>query len=235
MRGKDNIRSPPSTCLGITPAYAGKSFSVLVFGPHVRDRPRVCGEKSQGTQHGEGGGGSPPRMRGKAQDWLASDKANRITPAHAGKSVMLKILRDTAGDHPRACGEKFLDFYIFHRMEGSPPRMRGKEDLIYRKDVMLRITPAHAGKSTKGGKFYPIYEDHPRACGEKNNRPLSRYPFKGSPPRMRGKVFPRCIWPTPRRITPAHAGKSPVQRGAAALSGDHPRACGEKLSPRKSR
>ena len=52
----------------------------------------------------------------------------------------------------------------------------------------------------------------------------------GSPPRMRGKatVGQRlALW---SRITPAHAGKSKLDRMTHIISKDHPRACGEKMS-----
>ena len=50
--------------------------------------------------------GSPPHMRGKAQEWMKEGKAERITPAYAGKSVTDLKQQFVDQDHPRICGEK---------------------------------------------------------------------------------------------------------------------------------
>ena len=93
----------------------------------------------------------------------------------------------------------------------------------------LRVTPAYTGKRPTPRWVRPNPRDHPRACGEKLVSVSGSSSVPGSPPRMRGKerldVFNLCA----KRITPAHAGKSSLAVGMAALSWDHPRACGEKL------
>ena len=48
---------------------------------------------------------------------------------------------------------------------------------------------------------------------------------------MRGKARPRRAPQRAYRITPAHAGKSPPERGGGCKGEDHPRPCGEKLMP----
>ena len=70
-------------------------------------------------------------------------------------------------DHPRPCGEKVRFVLAQPLAVGSPPPMRGKAALIVRVYIILRITPAHAGKSTKSEKRLDEYQDHPRPCGEK--------------------------------------------------------------------
>ena len=52
-------------------------------------------------------------------------------------------------------------------LQGSPPRMRGKEGGEMFMSVMPGITPAHAGKRFKRKCPRLRGEDHPRACGEK--------------------------------------------------------------------
>ena len=71
--------------------------------------------------------------------------------------------------------------------------------------------------------------DHPRACGEKADHRDFRRRSAGSPPRMRGKALDRPPYVSTERITPAHAGKSATSRRSLRASGDHPRACGEKI------
>ena len=51
----------------------------------------------------------------------------------------------------------------------------------------------------------------------------------GSPPHMQGKAKAYLEACFALRITPAHAGKSQLYRTARRPSGDHPRACGEKM------
>ena len=87
MRGK--VNSPPQRLIkfGITPAYAGKSYTLLDLPAGERDHPRVCGEKALGHGHQPFVQGSPPRMRGKVYKAGVQDAGRGITPAYAGKSV----------------------------------------------------------------------------------------------------------------------------------------------------
>ena len=71
----------------------------------------------------------------------------RITPAHAGKRRSTGIAHSDTGDHPRTRGEKPIVTGDIDVLEGSPPRVRGKET-AYRFYIWPDgITPAHAGKS----------------------------------------------------------------------------------------
>ena len=49
---------------------------------------------------------------------------------------------------------------------------------------------------------------------------------QGSPPRMRGLLYPSDMPQSQQGITPAHAGLTLAMNIAAGLIGDHPRACG---------
>ena len=168
-------------------------------------------------------------MRGKALDALTRARRLRITPAHAGKRTKKAYCRYIARDHPRACGEKDMDELLEMSEGGSPPRMRGKVELLPERLCNSRITPAHAGKSNLSTKSSRIYRDHPRACGEKVQVGFPRWQKPGSPPRMRGKGARAIATNCCKRITPAHAGKRVCQGFQAVLVQDHPRACGEKL------
>ena len=85
-------------------------------------------------------------MRGKGisdmlQSWYA-----RITPAHAGKSLIHIQITSHRADHPRPCGEKLAIFALVSHAGGSPPPMRGKEPAPDAPAGAYGITPAHAGK-----------------------------------------------------------------------------------------
>ena len=86
MRGKVLWYRDFCPAVGITPAYAGKSFQKLLHNPLQQDHPRLCGEKVMPSFVHMLAAGSPPPMRGKAckADWHA--RRHGITPAYAGKS-----------------------------------------------------------------------------------------------------------------------------------------------------
>ena len=153
----------------------------------------------------------------------------RITPAYAGKRHLLKDIQGSGQDHPRVCGEKFkLRGRTFSRL-GSPPRMRGKVDVLPEIDPLIGITPAYAGKRRFRVRAGAFVWDHPRVCGEKVPGMILRTGELGSPPRMRGKARQ---WPKEQvwfRITPAYAGKSDMSLALLRFYWDHPRVCGEKL------
>ena len=88
MRGKVTCTGSHANALGITPAYAGKSwvYSCFVFGGW--DHPRVCGEKSDQLSGVDLQLGSPPRMRGKVNKFNEPLRRGGITPACAGKSCV---------------------------------------------------------------------------------------------------------------------------------------------------
>ena len=172
---------------GITPAYAGKSRYRSLCAAACRDHPRVCGEKISFFFTGCSPKGSPPRMRGKAEEQRRRCDVQRITPAYAGKSHSGLYGSTNEKDHPRVCGEKQFKSLNQNQQQGSPPRMRGKGR---RKQILLEfsgITPACAGKSRfHCGVLYPLW-DHPRVCGEKRANLSIRQSNQGSPPRVRGK------------------------------------------------
>ena len=88
MRGKAGDAQPLAFCVGITPAYAGKSYLIGTGLSDTKDHPRVCGEKTVLDLSRLVEQGSPPRMRGKADPPSARFRVHGITPAYAGKRVL---------------------------------------------------------------------------------------------------------------------------------------------------
>ena len=125
------------------------------------------------------------------------------------------------------CGENFAICFCDGLPVESPPRMRGKLPPFVLLFLGGRITPAHAGKTSKSALTGCSPPDHPRACGENSDASRTPTTTNGSPPRMRGK--PSCCRPFIRSlgITPAHAGKTRLEFIDKLLVTDHPRACGE--------
>ena len=64
-------------------------------------------------------------------------------------------------------GEKFAARASSFKMEGSPPRARGKVPFSYPMLAMSGITPACAGKSSPPCAPSAENWDHPRVRGEK--------------------------------------------------------------------
>ena len=135
-------------------------------------------------------------------------------------------------DHPRLCGEKFVQHLQCYLYTGSPPPMRGKVPSSYVLGKYGRITPAYAGKSAASSYTRLSSWDHPRLCGEKLFEFGNSDFMMGSPPPMRGKVADFFHRAGKLRITPAYAGKSPAIRLLQFLLWDHPRLCGEKTLAR---
>ena len=152
----------------------------------------------------------------------------RITPAYAGKSPFDRIRQTGNKDHPRLCGEKQRTLTSGFVQMGSPPPMRGKDDLVSGVAAGTRITPAYAGKSINNLKRVIVAGDHPRLCGEKFLTDKFSRSYVGSPPPMRGKASLVEIKWFIAGITPAYAGKSASDFDEAIFCRDHPRLCGEK-------
>ena len=68
-------------------------------------------------------------------------------------------------------------------------------------------------------------------CGEKLKFGTNVTKNPGSPPRVRGKEAPGRLCSDGRGITPAYAGKSFPTGCNSSLAQDHPRVCGEKITP----
>ena len=151
----------------ITPAYAGKRRRVRGQCRRQQDHPRLCGEKLSLARISLARQGSPPPMRGKGVKQYTADRVVGITPAYAGKSSPAAVKVIFGQDHPRLCGEKIQNWLACWQEVGSPPPMRGKAIPAQPIIILIRITPAYAGKSHSVPAFSKVLRDHPRLCGEK--------------------------------------------------------------------
>ena len=147
MRGKGEVEAGKESVDRITPAYAGKRGRCPRPAGRRWDHPRVCGEKKESAAVRRLEQGSPPHMRGKVGYIHPFCHGVGITPAYAGKRSAGREFGTAAWDHPRACGEKAMSVTTMNKSQGSPPRMRGKEWIVWNTEPAERITPAYAGKS----------------------------------------------------------------------------------------
>ena len=149
-------------------------------------------------------------MRGKPKARHLFDNNIRITPADAGKTVLIACEESQAVDHPRGCGENQRERFYRAAEQGSPPRMRGKLAVSGFFVASDGITPADAGKTCIMPCLECLTQDHPRGCGENSLAMEHRPRYQGSPPRMRGKPG--------------------VKYGMSYAVRDHPRGCGENIN-----
>ena len=192
--------------------------------------PRTCGEKSLTCERIDFRLGSPPRRRGKAILVVQSSRCLRITPAWAGKRLLVLRLFRLRWDHPRVGGEKTLYRGMHLVVLGSPPRGRGKVCVTPHFAAYSGITPAWAGKRCFQIGLFHRRRDHPRVGGEKLFAVVACPALKGSPPRGRGKAGCAALRWSFGGITPAWAGKSPLSALEVVCRGDHPRVGGEKFN-----
>ena len=208
MRGKLNRITEIAMAGRITPADAGKTKRLMVDSFGDMDHPRGCGENLVLVSVKKPFLGSPPRMRGKRAPTAVTVAGQGITPADAGKTALAVADGVPAKDHPRGCGENRTVFKYLFTATGSPPRMRGKQINNFFNIIVLRITPADAGKTGFDQAALMTGMDHPRGCGENDILPSTFKQSLGSPPRMRGKLFISPLYHNYLRITPADAGKT---------------------------
>ena len=166
-RGKVECGLQLAFHIGITPAWAGKSDLLFRRAEIAKDHPRVGGEKKMLRSASSSHSGSPPRGRGKARRFSKSFSSARITPAWAGKSGQPRQPCQQPWDHPRVGGEKVFADSPSQKVQGSPPRGRGKEVKTRKSGDPTGITPAWAGKSHSALCLGRFGGDHPRVGGEK--------------------------------------------------------------------
>ena len=113
----------------ITPACAGKTWSICCWYLRYWDHPRVCGKNTGNVFQVVSRPGSPPRVREKLGKFIRRYQESGITPACAGKTERTVSVR--------------------REITGSPPRVREKpqdKDVSY---ADIGITPACAGKTNQ--------------------------------------------------------------------------------------
>ena len=133
--------------LGITPARAGKTMSQFEYEERREDHPRSCGKDFGLAAQGPGCPGSPPLVRERRYNTVASFTKFRITPARAGKTSVLHKNHLSNQDHPRSCGKDLPNLSVKLLKPGSPPLVRERPGAYWVGETERRITPARAGKT----------------------------------------------------------------------------------------
>ena len=105
MRGAPSTLLRGSAALGIIPAYAGSTDTLVFAQKPLGDHPRVCGEHFSHIWTNHFNTGSSPRMRGALFLSAHGRYASGIIPAYAGSTTHCTPRCQIARDHPRVCGE----------------------------------------------------------------------------------------------------------------------------------
>ena len=91
VRGKHCNVLSQRTAIGITPAGAGKTYRQHEHVETAEDHPRRCGENPQSPAQIFRALGSPPQVRGKPTPLQSHAPLSGITPAGAGKTMLLLV------------------------------------------------------------------------------------------------------------------------------------------------
>ena len=212
---------------GIIPAYAGNTSPSIRQAATRRDHPRVCGEHIEYKVEGANSQGSSPRMRGTRFRQLEVRRRPGIIPAYAGNTSLLTRFSSMSQDHPRVCGEHFIEQTDAPRIVGSSPRMRGTPFSDCGRGTGRGIIPAYAGNTDLLWSASGLFRDHPRVCGEHLMPQFFHASCAGSSPRMRGTPVLRSFRGLRMGIIPAYAGNTGRQSCRPFWRRDHPRVCGE--------
>ena len=194
------------------------------------DQPRTCGEYSRRRDSGVCYVGSAPHMRGIPRLAAADGRGPRISPAHAGNTIVHSPSRAPSGDQPRTCGEYRGSRFPAVCQSGSAPHMRGILGESRKINPKPRISPAHAGNTLASVRQCSTAEDQPRTCGEYDYYNTDCPGPVGSAPHLRG--IPGLPGPHRRLegISPAHAGNTARAAASARALADQPCTCGEYLT-----
>ena len=146
-RGKPAPGSALGQYPGLIPAHAGKTTPPPEAREPLWAHPRSRGENAVSCCQASSGAGSSPLTRGKRHGRALQPVLDGLIPAHAGKTY--EALEDVGPDgaHPRSRGENIAAAYNAAVANGSSPLTRGKLTVLVQNLPLIRLIPAHAGKT----------------------------------------------------------------------------------------
>ena len=211
-RGKLFESTEHGVVVGLIPAHAGKTATLLPKGATRTAHPRSRGENLPVGLRAALHGGSSPLTRGKPASQSAFAAQSGLIPAHAGKTPRRTRCSSTSRAHPRSRGENALRCCQSTFTWGSSPLTRGKLDKQLNAARTPGLIPAHAGKTSTPTPPRISRRAHPRSRGENCQGPESPARCPGSSPLTRGKREGHADDVLRARLIPAHAGKTGRRR-----------------------
>ena len=146
-RGKPHPMARQPCRSRLIPAHAGKTGGVWLGCGAYAAHPRSRGENGGRVAGLRGVRGSSPLTRGKRVAGCPQLGADRLIPAHAGKTLAVIASGPGTEAHPRSRGENRLVPCPFSLFGGSSPLTRGKHRRSARTARQRGLIPAHAGKT----------------------------------------------------------------------------------------
>ena len=211
VRGTPDLRGKLVDHLRIIPACAGNTNRSMQSRTNAGDHPRMCGEHFTGRSPTCSPVGSSPHVRGTPSVVEVQETEIGIIPACAGNTRVDGSTSGMAWDHPRMCGEHLLLLRSRKLKSGSSPHVRG--------------TPAWTGQ-------HPAWRGIIPACAGNTRRRLLRDKrLLGSSPHVRGTPGAVRGPDDLEGIIPACAGNTRWKPRSSQRARDHPRMCGEHISP----
>ena len=153
--------------------------------------------------------------------------ANRLIPAHAGKTLAVGCQPVRLWAHPRSRGENNRERHTRSNCAGSSPLTRGKPVQLPRILEEAGLIPAHAGKTPTRARIVTWRWAHPRSRGENDGAALPEWVLEGSSPLTRGKRLAVVVQEQRQGLIPAHAGKTACPPCRMSRRTAHPRSRGE--------
>ena len=187
-RGKPGRTPVRSTPAGLIPAHAGKTNSAGLYPISLPAHPSSRGENNPACSTWYPSLGSSQLTRGKPRSTLSASRAQRLIPAHAGKTNVAWHDPATPTAHPRSRGENKWIHQTARSSSGSSPLTRGKRRYVLLPCVESGLIPAHAGKTCKPQCNSHATTAHPRSRGENIASSLAFASSLGSSPLTRGKL-----------------------------------------------
>ena len=192
----------------LIPAHAGKTSRCEQPRPTPGAHPRSRGENFQAELEMIQERGSSPLTRGKLETRPQRGLQARLIPAHAGKTTASPGANAARPAHPRSRGENAHFVRSVVRACGSSPLTRGKRINWQTLQRLVRLIPAHAGKTASTPRAGPSPAAHPRSRGENSSGQGYTTGEAGSSPLTRGKRLRGRRRRGRGRLIPAHAGKT---------------------------
>ena len=186
-RGKPGRKHRQPLQAGLIPAHAGKTSACRGFRGAAAAHPRSRGENVTPVTKARAVEGSSPLTRGKPTPCIDRGGADRLIPAHAGKTSYPTKPRPHLPAHPRSRGENDRCDCRVDLVKGSSPLTRGKLLLECCGRSRTRLIPAHAGKTSFVPSLACSRTAHPRSRGENMLAYDPQISRPGSSPLTRGK------------------------------------------------
>ncbi len=226
--------------------------STVEISHHItrKDHPHACGDKIRQKTCVRHCKGSSPRVWGQVDNLFILHNRGRIIPTRVGTSLCILLCSRILGiiptrvgtrspmlsvilcsrDHPHACGDKWLSKYGKNMDWGSSPRVWGQAYPTSLISPAAGIIPTRVGTRGISVTSRCICWDHPHACGDKAVLGIFTADAQGSSPRVWGQECEHTVVCLCLRIIPTRVGTSADKTLAPCHAGDHPHACGDKIT-----